>query len=246
LLVAIKRGLWVTVTVASLAIAQPAAAPQFEVASIKPSAEPPGSSGITTKKGRLTAQNVTLKRCIRGAYGVPEIQILGGPPWIGDDRYFIEATAAGPVGDPELSVMLQALLAERFKLALHRETRALPGYALLVGKGLKAKRSDPDSESRTNYSQKSIQAERCTMAQLAQKLSDALHTPVADLTAISGAFDFTLEWTPDDMKAALGGNAPFGPSIFAALQEQLGLRLESRKVPTGVVVIDHAERPSEN
>ena len=243
---------------AARAFGQAAPAPAFEAASIKPSKDAPDSgSGITETKGRIRGRYVTLKRCVRGAYGVEEARILGGPTWVDEDRYDIEAKAAGPAGDHELMVMLQSLLAERFKLAFHRETRALPGYALVLGKGgLKAKPSEPDADSRTNSGWGIIEAAGCTMAHLALKLSEVLHLPVADFTAVPGEFDFKLEWTSDDMQAAppSGGDRPAnaapeaasGPSIFAALQEQLGLKLESRKVLAEVLVIDHAEKPSEN
>jgi uncharacterized protein (TIGR03435 family) len=234
------------------------APPAFEAASIKPSTADPGSSsGITTKKGSISARNVTLRRCIRGAYDVQESQIVGGPKWVGDDRYDIDAKAAGPAGDHELMAMLQSLLSERFKLAFHRETRELPGYALVVEKGgLKAKRSQPDAESRSNSSRVAIDCEACAMPRLAQKLSEVIHLPVADLTGIEGAFDFQLKFTPDDMQAkpSSSGERPGavlvdltnGPSVFQALQEQLGLKLEPRKVPTEVLAIDHAEKASEN
>ena len=238
---------------AARAFGQAAPAPAFEAASIKPSQDPPGSSsGITTTRGRISARNVTLKRCMRGAYGVEEPHILGGPKWLEDARYDIEARAAGPAGDAELMTMLQSLLAERFKLSLHRETRALSGYALVVGKGgLKAKPSEPEAGSRTSSRRGSIEAAGCTMAHLALKLSEVLHVPVADFTAIPGEFDFQLKWTSDDLQAAPPSATPVpdiasGPSLFEALQEQLGLKLESRKVPAEVLVIDHAEKPSEN
>jgi uncharacterized protein (TIGR03435 family) len=239
---------------AARAFGQAAPAPAFEVASIKPSQAEPGSgSGISSDKGRISARNVTLRRCIRGAYNVPETQVLGGPKWIDDERYDINAKAAGPADDPEMMVMLQSLLAERFKLVFHRETRPLPGYALVVGKGgLKANPSAPDAPSRTSGRRGSIEAQQCTMARLAQRLTDVLHLPVADLTAVDGNFDFKLQWVPDDGLArspSVGDKTPAadtGPSIFAALQEQLGLKLESRKVPTEVLVIDRADKASEN
>jgi uncharacterized protein (TIGR03435 family) len=242
----------------ALVLMQAVPAPAFEAASIKPSkAEPGSSSGINTKIGSISARNVTLKRCIRGAYDVQESQIAGGPKWAGEDRYDIDAKAAGPAGDLELMEMLRSLLSERFMLAFHRETRELPGYALVVGKsGLKAKRSQPEAESRTNSSRTAIDAEACSLHQLAQKLSEVIHFPVADLTGVEGGFDFQLKWTPDDMQAKppSGGDKPGiapadlanGPSVFAALQEQLGLKLEPRKVPTEVLVIDRAEKASEN
>jgi uncharacterized protein (TIGR03435 family) len=255
-----KRGLLAALVLlqAARSFGQATPVPAFEAASIKPSNAGPGSSsGITTKKGSISARNVTLKCYMRGAYDVEESQIAGGPKWAGEDRYDIDAKAAGAAGDHELMAMLRSLLSERFKLAFHRETRELPGYALAAGKsGLKAKRSQPDAESRSNSSREAIDCEACAMRQLAQKLSEAIHLPVADLTGVEGEFDFQLKWTPDDMQAKppSGGDKPGsvaadlanGPSVFAALQEQLGLKLEPRKVPTEVLAIDHAEKASEN
>jgi uncharacterized protein (TIGR03435 family) len=225
----------------------------FEVASIKPSTDPPGSvSGIFETKGRIHAKNVTLKRCVRGAYNVPQPQIVGGPQWVDQDRYYIEAKATVPAGDHELMLMLQALLADRFKLVLHGEQRPLAGYRLVVAKGgLKARPSAPDRSSVGHSQRGRIDAESCTMAQLALKLSEVLQKPVLDTTEIPGRFDLKLEWTPDDMQAKpplddQRGSAADGPSIFAALQEQLGLKLESGKIPAEVLVIDSAEKPSEN
>lgn len=236
---------------------QAADPPAFEVASIKPSPDAPGSvSGIFETKGRISAKNVTLKRCVRGAYDIPESQILGGPKWADEDRYYIEAKAAVPAGDHELMLMLQTLLAERFKLAFHREQRPVSGYRLVLGKGgLKARASVPDKGSTGNSRRGRIDAEGYTINQLALRLSEVLHRPVLDATGTAGKFDFKLEWTPDDMQAKLpsgdqrAGGAPdagVGPSIFAALQEQLGLKLETGKILAAVLVIDSAEKPSEN
>jgi uncharacterized protein (TIGR03435 family) len=212
--------------------------PAFEVASIKLSTAAPGSgSGIPTDTGRIAARNVTLRRCIRGAYDIPEVQILGGPKWVDEERYDIDAKAAGPAGGTELMAMLQQLLAERFQLVFHRETRPLPGYALVAGKkGLNARRSEPNAKSIGNSSRRSIEATGCDMACLAMKLAEVLHAPVADATGIEGRFDFKLEWTPDDLQTA----------VAPALEEQLGLKLEARKVPKEVIVIDHAEKATAN
>jgi uncharacterized protein (TIGR03435 family) len=240
---------WAVLLLLPAALSFGQTAPAFDVASVKLSkSEPNSGSGVTTDKGRVTARNVTLKRCMRAAYDVPEPQILGGPKWIEDDRYDIDAKATGPAGDQELMAMLQSLLAERFKLVFHRETKALSGYALIVAKtGLTAKPSAPDAPSRSTSSRGSIDAEGCTMAQLAMKLSEALHLPVADLTAVKGAFDFQITWTPEDLQAKpSAAPAVPGVSLFAALEEQLGLKLEARKVPTLVLVIDSADKASEN
>jgi uncharacterized protein (TIGR03435 family) len=211
--------------------------------------------GIFESKGRISAKNVTLKRCVRGAYNVAEPQIIGGPKWVDQDRYYIEAKATVPAGDHDLMLMLQTLLADRFKLVLHREQRAISGYRLVLGKaGLKARASAPDHGSVGHSQRGRIDAEGCTMAQLALKLAEVLQRPVLDATGTPGKFDLKLEWTPDDMQAKppsadpRPGNAPEpgGPSIFAALQEQLGLKLESGKVSAEVLVIDSAEKPSQD
>src|SRR5437016_4048309 len=131
---------------------------RFEVASIKPSmADSANSSGIKTGHGRLTASNVTLKRCIMGAYGVGPSQISGGPDWLDSDRFEISAKADQPINDDTvLMVMLQGLLAERFKLVLHRETRTLPAFVLEVAKsGPKLEKAEP-GEARTNTSTSNI------------------------------------------------------------------------------------------
>jgi uncharacterized protein (TIGR03435 family) len=153
-------------------------------------------------------------------------------------------------------LMLQTLLSDRFKLVLHREQRAIPGYRLVLGKsGLKAQVSAPDGGS-TGHSQRGrIDAEGCSMPQLALKLAEVLHQPVLDATGVAGRFNLKLVWTPDDMQAKppsadqRAGNtldSGAGPSIFAALQEQLGLKLEPGKVLAEVLVIDSAQKPSEN
>src|ERR1700723_3299534 len=106
---------------AAVSAQQSAVPPAFEVASIKPSPDPPGSlAGISEGKGRISAKNVTLKRCVRGAYDVEESQIVGGPKWVNEDRYYIEAKSSAPAGGHDLMLMLQTLLAERFKLMFHR------------------------------------------------------------------------------------------------------------------------------
>jgi uncharacterized protein (TIGR03435 family) len=211
--------------------------PAFDVASIKPNLQGPGSSGISSETGRIAARNVTLKGCIHSAYDIPEAQIFGGPKWVDEDRYDIDAKAPGPAGDHEMMVMLRSLLTERFKLVFHRETRPLSSYTLVVGKkGITAKRSEPGTNWTTSSSRRSIDATACTMEHLAAKLAGVLHAPVVDRTGIDGAFDFKLEWTPDELQSG----------VFAALEEQLGLKLEGRKVPTEVIVIDSVVKPSEN
>jgi uncharacterized protein (TIGR03435 family) len=227
---------------------EPASAPSFEVAAIKPSPDPTGSSsGIFETKGRIEARNVTLRRCIRGAYDIAEAQIVGGPKWIDQDRFYIEAKAAVPADDPELMLMLRTLLAERFKLVLHEEKRVVSGYQLVLGKsGLKAQSSASKENSAGNLGRGRLEAKGYSMSQLAIKLAEVLHAPVIDRTGLTGKFDFNLRWTPDEMQTSPSQDAASGPSIFSALQEQLGLKLEAGKIPGNVLVIDSAEKPSAN
>jgi uncharacterized protein (TIGR03435 family) len=193
---------------------------------------------------------------MRGAYDVAKRQIIGWLKWVDQDRYDLEAKPTAPAGDHELMLMLQTLLSERFKRVFHREQRPIPGYRLALAKGrLKAQASAPDRGSVGHSQTGRIAAEGCTLAPLALKLAEVLTQPVLDATGVARKFDLKLQWTPDDLQAkppsadqrpggalASGG----GLSIFAALQEQLGLKLESSKVPADVLVIDSAEKPSAN
>jgi uncharacterized protein (TIGR03435 family) len=236
--------LWACGLVACALLAQSVS---FDAASIKPSAGPPGSSGINTNNGYMQAYNVTLRRCIAGAYGITEDQVIGGPKWIGENRYDI--TARGSGGHTE--DMLKTLLADRFRVLTHSQSETRSGYALTVAKGgIKATVSviAPGGPSTTNSSRTRIEAKLCSMPVLARKLAAVLGQPVVDETQESRSFDFLLQWTPDEVmaKASAGSDAANGPSLFTAVQEQLGLKLEARKVPVDVLVIDRAELPSEN
>jgi uncharacterized protein (TIGR03435 family) len=147
--------------------------------------------------------------------------------------------------------MLQALLMDRFKLAVHREKKDCPMYALVVGKnGPKLHEAEVGrSQSSTERSRGHLTAQRISMPTLAEALSAEVDRPVADMTGLKGAFDLTLEWAPGESQwdARVIADSAVKPSIFTALQQQLGLKLEARKGPIEVLVIDHAERvPAEN
>jgi uncharacterized protein (TIGR03435 family) len=227
-------------------------AQQFEVASVKPysAGQANGSSGGKSGNGRLTMSNVTLKRCIMGAYGVGPNQILGGPAWLDSDRYEIVAKAEQPVGDAVLMKMLQGLLAEQFKLAIHRETKTIPAFVLEVAKnGPKLERAQ-DGESTTNNGRGLIDAKIITMSRFAEVLSRQMDLPVVNHTGLQGIFNLKLQWTPESANSGKPGTDGAAmdtwPSILTAIQEQLGLLLRSQKSPVEVLVIDHAEKPSEN
>jgi uncharacterized protein (TIGR03435 family) len=148
--------------------------------------------------------------------------------------------------------MLQGLLAQRFKLRVHREEKVIPGYALVVAPGGPKMRRVEATQPRGAIMPGSITAQSITPGQIVASTQATLGRPVQDMTGLSGYYEFNLKWTPDDTvpagaenTSAAPGDRP--PSIFTALQEQLGLRLESRKLPTEIVVVDHVERvPTEN
>jgi uncharacterized protein (TIGR03435 family) len=236
---------------------QPAAPPKFEVASVKPVI--PGTRGgrLNTEPGRLTITNISLRNCIEAAYELQPYQLSGEPNWVATERYDIVGKAETPVGDHELMLMLQSLLAERFKLTLHHATKESSGYALVLGKnGPKLHEVELAGKGWVRNNAGGMTGQEVSMPRLAESLSRRLGLPVLDLTGIKGVYELKLEWTPDPSQSknpAEGKDNPVessadpnGPSIFTALQEQMGLRLEPRKVPMEIVVVDHIERPSEN
>ena len=220
--------------------AQPAS--RFEAASIKPTPSDQwnGTSGGASRNGRFSMRNRTLKRYLMGAYGLGPNQIAGAPEWLDSERFDIEATAGLSASDSEMMLMLQTLLAERCKLASHRETRAVGAYALVAAKGGPKPEKAQDGESSTNNSRGFIDARVITMPRFAEVLSRQLDYPVVDQTGLQGSFNVKLEWSPGPVAAT-----DSKPSIFTAIQ-QLGLRLQARKLPVEVLVIDHVERPTEN
>jgi len=218
----------------------------FEAASIKPASpvEAP-YAGEDGRNGVLKVWNLTLKGCIVAAYGIANGRILGGPKWMDELRYDILAKADHPANERELLTMLQPLLAYRFQRKMHHETRTLPGYELTVDKeGIKATEvTDPARTSGGNGGRGFIDGYASGFKTLAIRLSAFLGKPVVDMTDMKNEkrrFDFHLKWNPDDSASS------DMPSLFTALQEQLGLKLESKKVSVDVLVIDKAELPSEN
>jgi uncharacterized protein (TIGR03435 family) len=197
--------------------------------------------------------NVTLKFCITRAYRITDPQVLG-PGWLDSERYDIMAKT--PVGAPDSQIpeMLQALLADRFKLAAHRERKELTVLALVAGKnGPKITKGEPSEHHGMTSGNGNASGESVTMTRFAEFLSAPwvnLGLPVVDQTGLDGTYTFTLKWTPEssdrpERKAVEAADAP--PPLFAALQEQLGLKLEKRKATLEVLVVDHAERvPTEN
>ena len=223
-------------------------APAFEAAAIKPSNQAPGHSSSHSRTGMVVVSNETLRQLIREAYELNDNQIEIPEKWIDAERYDINARALGPAEGEELMKMLQTLLVDRFKLAFHRETRTLPGYALVVSKGgLKIRPVEPGDAhtgSHSNGAHTLMEVEHIPLAEFAARLARPVRAPVVDETGVKGVFSFKLEWTPENLSANAPAGDPDSPSLFTVLQEKLGLKLESRKVPTEIFVIDHAEKPN--
>jgi uncharacterized protein (TIGR03435 family) len=231
-------------TVVTLAWAQ-----TFEVASIHPN--PGGTTDSIVnfpETGRLTVTNATLKTLIRAAYGIQNDQISGGPKWLDTDRYDIEARTSGPITEDQDQPLLQSLLAERFHLKTHREQRELTVYELVVAKNgplfskTFSKSTGTSSSIHTNHGpgESRIAVTGISIGQFAGMLGNRMGRIVTDKTGLAGNYDLTLVWDPDSTPGSTV------PSVFAALQEQLGLRLDSQKAMVPVLVIDSADHPSDN
>ncbi|HKE24525.1 MAG TPA: TIGR03435 family protein [Bryobacteraceae bacterium] len=237
--------------------AAPSALPAFEVASIKPSlrskqgGEGSRKQNVTTDPGRITLVNVPLRDCIRIAFEVKDYQV-SGPSWLEDERFDISAKAADAVPDKELHRMLQRLLADRFKLEYHTVNKELPAYVLLVGKnGPKFHESKTEGEfSVKPTGRTSANIERAQVSQLVDLLTQVLRMPIVDETGLKGKYDITVDMTsylPDNIEHATGPPPDLPGIVMAAVQNELGLKLESRKVPLDMIVVDRMERtPTEN
>jgi uncharacterized protein (TIGR03435 family) len=228
-----------------------AQAPAFEVVSVKPAAIPAGREGgnrsrIEHTPNSLTMLNVALSDCVEWAYGVAFFQISDAH--LSSGSYDILAKTGASVPVSQLRLMLQDLLAKRFKLALHRETRMLPVYELVVAKGgprLPAANAGAPlhaAESLPRVQNDSFLFSDASMPEFAQMLTQlrAIDLPVVDHTGITGTFDIVLKSAPSVNRE--GDSA----ALFAIIQDQLGLKLVAAKAPIEVTVIDHSEKPSEN
>jgi bla regulator protein blaR1 len=241
----------------------------FDVATIRPSKPGAGGSTYSFSPGLgIKVTNGTLKGLIEMAYNVRDFQILRGPGWTDSEFFDIVAKDASADADSapgasarnmeETRLRLKALLRDRFQLQIRRESKDLPEYRLSVGKSgpkLKASGVNQAAGAGINAACGQMAGTNTTMANLAYKLSRTLDRPVVDQTNLAGAYDFVLNWTPDTGPCAPSGSGPdstaaansrAGPSLFTAIQEQLGLKLQSAKGPVDTLVIEHVERPSPN
>jgi len=250
------------IAVTRIALPGQAPAPSaFEAASIKLNNSGKPGSGMNLQPARIRIINSPLTFCVQVAWNVKFFQVSGGASWMDSERYDIDAVAAEPFKQDEYRTMLQTLLVDRFGLAIHRETQEKGGYALVVGRNgpkLPPPIEDPSVMfSRTASGDRTLTATSVSMKRFAEALSTTLGAIVVDRTGIEGQYNVSFQWTPDSASEprtlksgepapALPVDAIPGPSIFTALQEKLGLKLESRKVPVEVIVIERANRPSEN
>ncbi|HLH19980.1 MAG TPA: TIGR03435 family protein [Bryobacteraceae bacterium] len=240
------------------AAAQTGAPPAFEVASVR--AAPVGGKGggrgdfgfgsrgvINSEPGSLTMRNVNMSTAIGWAYGVKEFQVVG-PAWLASERYTIAAKAADAAPEDRLRLMLRTLLADRFKLAAHQEEKVMPYYLLTVAKGgpkFKESETEGEPDLQPGRGMTTATLTHMPISRLVEMLETMLRAPVVDETGLKGRYDATLNIAQyasspvqmDDIPSFLAG----------AVQDLLGLKLEPKKGPVQVVVVDHAEKaPTEN
>jgi uncharacterized protein (TIGR03435 family) len=222
---------------------------KFEVASVKANTSGSQTFSInSTDGGRFSVRNLTVWNLIREAYGLRDLQISGGPGWIKEKGFDVEARPASPVSRDKMDQMLRILLAERFQLKGHTESRNLPAFALVVSNSGSKLQPSTDSGGPAKTMLGQLVVPKMGMAQLARILEFDLDRPVIDRTGLTGDFAIRLEWTRERDRTDAGDASvdQSRPSIFTALQEQLGLKLESTKAPVDVLVIDRVELPSAN
>jgi uncharacterized protein (TIGR03435 family) len=223
---------------------------EFEVATVKPSpATGDRGTNINANGDTITLHNATLRFAVQAAYGIPVERVLGGPEWAGSRRFEIVGKSAAAASPADLLVMLRGLLAERFQLQVRSEQRTMSIYALVQAKGgAKLQASDPmDALPPSLLGQPArggMVGHKATMKQLAATLSigNVLGRPVLDRTGLPGEYDFRL----DGFAPLITGPEDTRPSIFTALEERLGLKLEAGEDVVGQLVIEQAQEPSAN
>jgi uncharacterized protein (TIGR03435 family) len=242
-----------TVMVGQTPVPEPAnTTAAFEVAAIRP-AKDDGSHDNDNDNDIVKIHNYTLKRLISRAWEIDMSQIYGGPNWIDSESYDINAKIPAEFARSYKKVpeMMQNLLIERFQLVIHREPRQVSGYNLVVAKKggrMESARPDQKDSSSMNSNNSSLKAQNETMEAFARYLSRNRDVGklVADKTGLTGGFNFELEWTPQRIESNPEPATDDRPSLFTAMQDRLGLKLEPARVDVQVIVIDRAEKPGAN
>ncbi|HTS64654.1 MAG TPA: TIGR03435 family protein [Candidatus Acidoferrales bacterium] len=237
--------------------------PAFDVASVRASQGGGGGRGMNPFGNRVVVspdsvimRNISFRSCVGWAYHVMDYQV-SGPDWIGSERYTITAKAAGEVPEDELRLMMQNLLAERFKMAVHRQTKEMQAYLLQVAKGgvkLKESTSEGEADIKPDQQRMTVSVQRTPVSQLIDVLSNIFRAPVIDETGLKGKYDITVnvaKYIADFGPAGAGRTSEVPPDplniVTRALQEELGLKLEPKKTAVDLVIVDHAEKvPVEN
>jgi uncharacterized protein (TIGR03435 family) len=243
----------------AVVFAQVQAPTEFDVASIRPNTANDRIVSISVGPGgRFAATGYTLQLLIQRAYSVMGWQISGVPKWLDTDRYDVAATAIVPgnLTERQLRPMLQALLAERFKLRLHEDSKKMSGYALVVAKGGTKVKAAADGEEHPDTfrmnNQTGLKGQGLTMEVFARYVAGKLGLVAEDETGLKGLYDFKAEWTVETDQSTTGGLLGVDPReavrsvVFAALQDQLGLKLIAKNITVQMLVIDRAEKASEN
>jgi len=230
-------------------VAQADAPPAFEAASVKPNHSGSGSSSSHSRPANIQMTNVTLRGIITSSYRIKDYQ-LTGPEWLRSERFDIVAKAPFGTNEDQMALMMRTLLAERFKLETHHETKDFPAYGLVVARsGFHTQPADATGgtgmDSSNDDKGGELKAQRIPMARLAEWISSRMDRPVLDMTGIAGAYDFNLKFSLE--RANSDSDTPKYPVLPLARQEQLGLRLEKRTAPIEILVVDRAEKvPIEN
>ncbi|HWG16339.1 MAG TPA: TIGR03435 family protein [Acidobacteriaceae bacterium] len=227
--------------------------PDWDAVTVKPSDSDDTDSGFQVHGRQIVMERESVESMVGFGYGIHAKQIAGAPDWAGTERWNIEGVpnVQGQPNMQQYETLVRKILAERFRLKVHTETRELPVYALRVAKdGPKIAKTagDPngklDMHDRINGGQRRIQVTNGSIADIALVLKFYTDRPLVDQTGLKGRYDFQLAWTFDEMRAPTDGSA--APSLFTAIQEDMGLKLEPVKAPVDVLVIDKVERPGAN
>ncbi len=239
--------LFAAVALAGAASAQDSSKlPHFEAASVKPSTIDETGSRNDMTGVNVVFRNYVLRAVIMSAFGVNQLT-LEAPAWLGDERFNITARVSDPNATPEQRrQMLQALLIDRFGLTFHRETKVRAGYALVVARGGPKLQPVPDGDHNNNNRPGRMERTRTTTEDFGTTLGFVLRQPVVNETHMEGRYNILLTYAPE---GGADGPSPVseGPSIFTAVEEQLGLKLEPRKLPVEIFVVDHCEKsPTQN
>jgi uncharacterized protein (TIGR03435 family) len=243
--------------------------PEYDVASVKPNKSGDRMMRIMNRPDGFSCTNIPLKTLIGNAYGIRQDLISGGPGWVDSMGFDVEAKVSGEdvaafkkLTAGQRNALLEALLADRFHLKIHHETRTLPMYDLLLAKGGSRMKAEPpvapspdaakDPEAAKPRGMMTmgsgiLKGQGLPVTSIANHLSYIIQATVTDKTGLTGNFDFDLKWTPDDAgPSSPDASGEPNVSIFTAVQEQLGLKLQPTKGPVDTLVIDHVEQPSEN